>query len=721
MKMYFRILFFFLMVTRICLGQSEYFYTEQNQRSPKVQYTDAFSVNIDSLMLDSIIFDYQNKELIPGIASLIVKNDNVIWDKNYGHRNLQLQLPVEDSTLFLMASISKTFMATAIMQLWENGLIELDNNINDYLPPGFNVVNPYYPNDTITVKMLMTHTSSLKDNWTILWQLYDCGDYPVPYDSFLVNYFTPNRPYYSQLNFHNSRPGQVSDYTNAGSCLLALIVETIAGKPYAEYVRDSIFIPLSMNNSAFFLSELDTNNIATPYLIPQIPSCHTGMAYWPIGQLRTNKFDLSNFAEAYLDGGIFNGNRILDSSTVSMILSDQLGYLNFIGEVQGLIWITYNTSFDIKNLWGHSGGWWGCMTDMVISTAEKWQFLFFLNVASPPNYSPGIWDVENQIAKYAHLYGNIYSLKPSIDKYFAEKNIDTVLFRTHFSNIYNKPFASHLIYSNTDSTIIDSLMLFDDGMHGDSLNNDGIYGLVIPPMAIEDFFSISVSTVNQEDNKYFLTQNNLGFTTAGPVIVDSIMYVHLPAQKRYSIKPLLLNQGNSLSINGVTARIICEDPWIRNFTPITFYFPTLQPGTSTISNQPCALYYDSTYPGYFNLKFEIYKAGFCYWKDSIRFTPSPVGVEDEFNPFPTEFLLSQNYPNPFNPITIIKYAVPKWSRTTLKIFDILGNDIVTLVNEEKPVGTYELNWNADNLPSGVYFYRLQAGDFVQTRKMILLK
>ena len=95
--------------------------------------------------------------------------------------------------------------------------------------------------------------------------------------------------------------------------------------------------------------------------------------------------------------------------------------------------------------------------------------------------------------------------------------------------------------------------------------------------------------------------------------------------------------------------------------------------------------------------------------------------EEEIEEIPTEFLLSQNFPNPFNSSSIIKYSIPKSSQVTLKIFNTLGQEIETLVNEEKPVGTYELNWNAANLPSGVYFYRLQAGDFVQTRKMILLK
>jgi hypothetical protein len=102
--------------------------------------------------------------------------------------------------------------------------------------------------------------------------------------------------------------------------------------------------------------------------------------------------------------------------------------------------------------------------------------------------------------------------------------------------------------------------------------------------------------------------------------------------------------------------------------------------------------------------------------------------EEQIYVIPTKFLLSQNFPNPFNPRTTIKYSLPQSSNVVIKIFDVLGNEIETLVNEEKPTGTYELMWNAANLPSGVYFYQLKvypaiggAGDYISTKKMILLK
>jgi len=88
---------------------------------------------------------------------------------------------------------------------------------------------------------------------------------------------------------------------------------------------------------------------------------------------------------------------------------------------------------------------------------------------------------------------------------------------------------------------------------------------------------------------------------------------------------------------------------------------------------------------------------------------------------PKEFYLAQNYPNPFNPITTIKYKIPELSLVTLKVYDVLGNEIATLFNEEKNAGNYSVEFNATALPSGVYFYRIQAGDFIQTKKMVLMK
>jgi len=102
-------------------------------------------------------------------------------------------------------------------------------------------------------------------------------------------------------------------------------------------------------------------------------------------------------------------------------------------------------------------------------------------------------------------------------------------------------------------------------------------------------------------------------------------------------------------------------------------------------------------------------------------TGGVVSVEGELEAEPATYYLSHNFPDPFNPSTKIRYTLPQTSNVVIKIFDVLGNEIETLVNEERPVGTYEITWYAEGLPSGVYFYQLKAGNYIDTKKMILLK
>ncbi|NWG28379.1 MAG: T9SS type A sorting domain-containing protein [Ignavibacteriaceae bacterium] len=88
---------------------------------------------------------------------------------------------------------------------------------------------------------------------------------------------------------------------------------------------------------------------------------------------------------------------------------------------------------------------------------------------------------------------------------------------------------------------------------------------------------------------------------------------------------------------------------------------------------------------------------------------------------PIDYALEQNYPNPFNPTTTIRYQLPKDGMVTLKVYDILGAEVATLINEEKVAGRYEVNFDASRLASGVYIYSLNINDFVNVRKMVLLK
>jgi photosystem II stability/assembly factor-like uncharacterized protein len=130
------------------------------------------------------------------------------------------------------------------------------------------------------------------------------------------------------------------------------------------------------------------------------------------------------------------------------------------------------------------------------------------------------------------------------------------------------------------------------------------------------------------------------------------------------------------------------------------------------------------YPEYVFDKFAVHNGKvFLMGKHGVLYgsTASPTDIEDLNAKVIKNYSLSPNYPNPFNPATTISYTIQNESNVVIKIFDILGNELTTLVNEDKLPGIYKLKWNAADFPSGVYFYRIQAGSFTETKKMILLK
>jgi len=111
------------------------------------------------------------------------------------------------------------------------------------------------------------------------------------------------------------------------------------------------------------------------------------------------------------------------------------------------------------------------------------------------------------------------------------------------------------------------------------------------------------------------------------------------------------------------------------------------------------------------------------WQSIIKTTNGGgvTGINETITILPKDQKLLQNYPNPFNPATTIQYQVPERSVITIKVYDVLGNEITTLINEEKLAGSYEVEFDATELPSGIYFYRLQADSFVETKKMVFIK
>ncbi len=262
-------------LSEIVNAQHEYFQDNIPFRDFPQEYDRTLTI-LDSAALDSFIIATMDQYHIPGVSACIIREGDVYWTGAYGYANIEQNQPVTDSTTFIIASSSKPFTATALMQLWEEGLFGLDDNINNYLPPELQIINPSFPNDSITFYQLLTHTSSIDNDfyyYVNLASIYSWGsDSPVSLDSFLVNYFMSGGSYYSLGPFNNWAPGAQWEYSNVAVTLIGYLVEAIADTPFADYCQENIFTPLGMYETSWFLAGLDTSNIAVPYSYTNLDS-----------------------------------------------------------------------------------------------------------------------------------------------------------------------------------------------------------------------------------------------------------------------------------------------------------------------------------------------------------------------------------------------------------------------------------------------------------------
>jgi hypothetical protein len=331
---------------------------------------------------------------------------------------------------------------------------------------------------------------------------------------------------------------------------------------------------------------------------------------------------------------------------------------------------------------------------------------------TPDGVAKGQDDVVNRALEW--MNNLVYPHNIILDKSYYALSKDTV----HLSAIIENP-NSHQISARSYIKTVDDILVDSIDLSKQTVNDTSENWTVNIIPTVEEFYKVSVTAFDQSSVKSFTLPNATGYTTAGPLTVDSIAYLRIG--NLYYFRPFIRNLGNVKTVKSATIRMKINDPWVISVSSSAVSLPDIAPGSLVSASSWLTTSVDSTLPGYFNIKFEMMSGGYVYWTDSIKYyIPGWSGIENE-ETIPIEYSLSQNYPNPFNPSTKIKYSVPQTSQVKIKVFDVLGNEIETLVNELKPVGIYELTWNSSNLPSGVYFYQLKAGSFVQTKKMILLK
>lgn len=314
---------------------------------PPKTYPTFLQNKIDSL--DSILTEISEASIIPGFTTTVMMGNEKIYSKGFGYSDIENKRKFTTKTVHTLASVSKTVIGVAIMKLVEQKKLNLDDPINDFLP--FKIFNPYYPETIITIRHLVTHTSSLNDNYDdgdkrpsqILDQpKYNLKEIPeelaediyywdgtiLPLEKYIQEIFTPNGTWYEESNFSNFKPGEKYEYSNEGANLAGLIIERVSDMPFSKFTQKHIFQPLNMTNTFWEYTVLDST-VSKWYSVYEVDSHpeifefpRANESGQPCGDLKSNADDLSKYMIEMING--FKGNgKILNSESYQTLLNPQ--------------------------------------------------------------------------------------------------------------------------------------------------------------------------------------------------------------------------------------------------------------------------------------------------------------------------------------------------------------------------------------------------------------
>jgi hypothetical protein len=573
----------------------------------------------------------------------------------------------------------------------------------------------------------------MQDNWDVMHALEAWGsDSPISLDSLLVNYFIPGGLWYNAAkNFYNRVPGTYCNYCSIGFTLLGYLVERISGESLEDYCQANIFQPLGMNNSSWFLANLDTSLIARHYRWSNnkyITYSYYGYPFYPAGQLRTSIIQLANFMMIYMNKGTFNDNVILDSLTIKDILVPRFLYLP---------WVYFGLGFGQSNyysdrwLWGHDGSYYGVYTEMFFHPEERWGYICLSNTgyyddAGYPDVSyNGSINIARKISTFAEYFDEIYALAYKTDRNFILPETQALIFQTRLTNSAGKNFSAEVAICSYDSLETDSIPIFDDGNHSDSLAGDGIWGNTIGPVNTENTYYVDLITTDFESISKLKMTDLCRFTSIGPLVLDGVRNVSTDQEVnagdylRFRFK--VRNNGLTVIASNVTSHVVPLDTCASISTVLDYKYGNIAPGNSVEGTQSQSILFNQNCGGLTaRFALDIFSNGYFFWSDT--FTIDIIsGIEQGEETAVINFDLKQNYPNPFNPITNIQFSIPKSEFVTLEIYNLLGQKVATLMDKKLNAGIYTEEWNAAGFASGVYLYQLRADNYSETKKLILLK
>ena len=317
------------------------------------------------------------KELnVVGLSVAVVKENKIIYTHSFGLKNIENNEPLTDQNIFRIASISKSFAATSIMQLVEAKKLSLDDDFSNLV--GFKVRNPSYPETVITLKMLMSHTSSINDSRGY----------------FNLDSINPAKSDDWVKCYNDYEPGKGYQYCNFNYNMIGTVIEKVSGERFDQYVKHHVLDPLNLYGG-YCVDSLDSSRFATLYeyddstkKMTAAPNAYNPrreeiknyvMGYStpifsPTGGMKISATDLAKYMSMHMNFGKYNGVRIIkkkSAKTMQTKISEEEGY--------GLALMNMNDIIPGKHMVGHTGSAYGLYSAMFFQPKEKFGIVVITN------------------------------------------------------------------------------------------------------------------------------------------------------------------------------------------------------------------------------------------------------------------------------------------------------------------------------------------------------
>ncbi|MEM1319637.1 MAG: serine hydrolase domain-containing protein [Bacteroidota bacterium] len=343
-----------------------------------------------------------------GFAVSVIEDNELIYQEAFGKANAEANKAYSNQTTQPIGSISKTFVAAALVKAIEQGYFTLETDINDLLPVA--VVNPKQPNATIQVKHLVTHTSGLLDNYEVYFESYrilpgedlsspgaqllqDLLDFeqraPIPLEELMAAYYLEDGDGYDLDNFAATAPGSTWSYSNLATTLTGFLIESATGVPFKDYVQSHILDPLNMDQTSYLAQGLTPSRNATLYWDKTTPLPLYSTDSYPDSEINTSNEDLAKYLMDMMKGAKGQSTTLFSKAGYELLFEPQTAngiVPSVLAEHHGIFWFLDGDQIR------HDGADPGTTCDLRFDKSGQSGYLLLTNMDASTDEHQQDWD-----------------------------------------------------------------------------------------------------------------------------------------------------------------------------------------------------------------------------------------------------------------------------------------------------------------------------------------